>query len=149
MFPHSISHSNNGERLISIEFLPSLFNRFAVLSELSKRFFKSNFFCFFSQNFQPFSFSSLPAPCLTVIRPPPMIPAVPGQKITWTSYINVVFFFFCQFILTSRRVCGEKKKGKSTHGVILHVELAATTRFPVQNVTLRSPPPTHTHTPRK
>lgn len=35
MFPHSISHSNNGDQLISIEFLP-LFNRFTVLFELSK-----------------------------------------------------------------------------------------------------------------
>lgn len=42
LFPHSISHSNNGEQLISIEFLP-LFNRFIVLFELSKRASKASF----------------------------------------------------------------------------------------------------------
>lgn len=42
LFPHSISHSNNGEQLISIEFLP-LFNRFAVLFELSKHSSKASF----------------------------------------------------------------------------------------------------------
>lgn len=42
LFPQSISHSNNGDQLISIEFLP-LFNRFTVLSELSKRASKASF----------------------------------------------------------------------------------------------------------
>lgn len=42
LFPHSISHSNNGDRLISIEFLP-LFNRFTVLFELSKHSSKASF----------------------------------------------------------------------------------------------------------
>lgn len=42
MFPHSISHSNNGDQLISIEFLP-LFNRFTVLFELSKHSSKASF----------------------------------------------------------------------------------------------------------
>lgn len=42
LFPHSISHSNNGEQLISIEFLP-LFNRFTVLFELSEQASKQVF----------------------------------------------------------------------------------------------------------
>lgn len=42
LFPHSISHSNNGDQLISIEFLP-LFNRFTVLFELSKHASKASF----------------------------------------------------------------------------------------------------------
>lgn len=54
MFPQSISHSNNGDQLISIEFLP-LFNRFTVLFELSKHASKSKFF-----KFQLFSFSVYP-----------------------------------------------------------------------------------------
>lgn len=42
LFLHSISHSNNGDQLISIEFLP-LFNRFTVLFELSKHSSKASF----------------------------------------------------------------------------------------------------------
>lgn len=42
LFPHSISHSNNGDQLISIELLP-LFNIFTVLSELSKHAPKASF----------------------------------------------------------------------------------------------------------
>lgn len=42
LFPHSISHSNNGDRLISIEFLP-LFNTFAVLCELGEQASKQVF----------------------------------------------------------------------------------------------------------
>lgn len=41
LFPHSIFHSNNGDQLISIEFLP-LFNRFDVLFELSKHASKAS-----------------------------------------------------------------------------------------------------------
>ena len=53
LFPHSISHSNNGDRLISIEFLP-LFNRFTVLFELSKHASKASFS---NSGSSPFHFS--------------------------------------------------------------------------------------------
>lgn len=121
LFPHSISHSNNGERLISIEFLP-LFNRFAVLFELSKPSSKSKFS---NSSSSPFQF--------TMISPLWIILAVWGGEIIQTTessskeedysatYVNFVNSFEHQGM-----------SGKTIRGLILHVELAAITRLRVQ-----------------
>lgn len=159
MFPHSISHSNNGEWLISIEFLPFLFNRFAVLSELSKRFFKSNFVFFFFLSPLKISSPSSPPPPL----PPPLVPRFDCDPsslddtgsfgIENTDIVRrrlVFFFFFSPAIHFNIKASLQKEKEKKKARKI-HPTADSTCRSRCDNTVpgsechFRAPPPPASH----